>query len=317
MIENVNLILFSFMIYNKLGRTGLDCSRLGFGTWQLGGGRWKGLNDADSIKLLRKARELGVNIFDAAFVYGQYRGESNEKRSHSLDLLGKAFEGERRKDVIICLKIGQVDEYSHRAYYEPNNLVTQVQRALLQLNTDYIDICLIHAPTISEVKEQRAIGVAQTLQAMGIVKFVGYSFEDEVEHAKLALEQKIDVLMLQYNLIDDSCLEVFDLADSKGVGVLVGGPLKRGYLSGEFEKVDDLPKDDDYWQWNVRYSRKKVEAILNRCLELKKKIGSAKLFRKQAFKHILKNKGVNSMIVGHRNETEVIENTESIIEILK
>jgi len=303
------------MIYNKLGRTGLDCSKLGFGTWQIGGGRWKGLNDEDSIKLLRKAKELGINIFDAAVVYGQYRGESNEKKSRSLDLLGKAFEGESRKNVIFCLKIGQVDEYSHRAVYEPNNLVAQVQSALLQLNTDYIDICLIHAPTISEVKEQKAISVLQTLQALGIVKFVGYSFEDELEHSKLALEQKIDVLMLQYNLIDDSCLEAFEIAESRGVGVLVGGPLKRGYLSGEFDKVEDLPKDDDYWQWNVRYSRKKVEDILESCFELKNKIGDSKLFRKHAFNHILKNSGVNSMIVGHRNETEIIENSEATIEI--
>lgn len=298
------------MIYNKLGRTGLDCSKLGFGTWQIGGGRWKGLNDSDSIELLRKANEIGVNIFDAAVVYGQYRGAFNEKRSRSLELLGKAFPKNKRNDIIICVKIGQIEEYSHRAIYRPENLVKQVKEALLQLDTDYIDICLIHAPSLSEVKDQRAISVLQTLQAIGIVKFIGYSFEDEPDHVRIALNHEIDVIMLQYNLIDDSCDEIFDLALTKGIGILVGGPLKRGYLSGEFEKIDDLPLDDDYWNWNLRYSKSKVENTLKKVVDLKRKYGSAKSLRKEAFRYIIKHKAVSSVIVGHRKENEVEENSK-------
>jgi len=300
------------MIYNKLGRTGLDCSRLGFGTWQIGGGRWKGMNDEDSISLLRNAKELGVNIFDAAIVYGQYRGEFNEKRSHSLELLGKAFPNDKRKEIIICLKIGQLDEYSHRAFYRPENLVTQVEQALIQLNTDYIDICLIHAPTLLEVEGKNAITVVQTLRALGIVKFIGYSFEDEPEHAKLALNQDIDVLMLQYNLIDDACSNIFELAEKKGVGVLVGGPLKRGYLSGEFETTDDLPLQDDYWKWNLKYSKLKVEQTLSFIKKLKSKYGTAKDLRKKSFDFILENRGVNSVIVGHRRVEEIVENVSAL-----
>lgn len=304
------------MIYNKLGRTGLDCSKLGFGTWQIGGGRWKGMNDSDSIKLLRKANDLGVNIFDAAVVYGQYRGKFNEKRSRSLELLGKAFPKNKRKDIIICLKIGQIEEYSHRASYRPENLVKQVKEALLQLDTDYIDICLIHAPTLSEVKDQKAISVLQTLQAIGIVKFIGYSFEDEPNHVKLAINQEIDVIMLQYNLIDDSCDSIFELVESKGIGILVGGPLKRGYLSGEFEKIDDLPSDDDYWNWNLRYSKKKVESTLKKVVNLKRKFGNAKLLRKEAFSYIIRHNVVSSIVVGHRKENEIEENSK-VIESLK
>src|SRR5438270_13903995 len=110
------------MNYAKLGRTGLDCSRLGFGTWQIGGGRWKGLEPKGSVELLRYAAECGVNLFDAAIVYGQYRGELNERRSHSLELLGAAFSG-KREQVIYCLKLGQLDEYSHRATYQPRSMV--------------------------------------------------------------------------------------------------------------------------------------------------------------------------------------------------
>jgi aryl-alcohol dehydrogenase-like predicted oxidoreductase len=305
------------MVYNKLGRTGLDCSKLGFGTWQIGGGRWKGMSDDESISLLRKAKQFGINIFDAAVVYGQYRGEYNEKRSHSLELLGKAFPKEKRNEIIICLKIGQIDEYSHRAFYKPDRLVKQIRQALIQLDTDYRDICLIHAPSLSEVISQQALRVIQTLRALGLVKFIGYSFEDEPENAKIAIDQDIDVLMLQYNLIDTSCSEIFNLAERKGVGVLVGGPLKRGYLNGEFEKISDFPTEDDYWNWNLRYSRKKVEQTLQKVNDLKAKYGDAKHLREKAFDFINCNHGVSSIIVGHRKELEVEENSETFIKINK
>jgi len=155
------------MRYNKLGRTGLDCSKIGFGTWQIGGGRWKGMSDSDSIKLLQTAKSLGVNIFDIAMVYGQYNGLNNELLSKSLDLVSKAFKGRNRSEVIINLKVGQVDEYSHRSNYSPENIVRQVEFALKKLATDFIDICLIHAPSLKEIKDEKAITILRTLQACG------------------------------------------------------------------------------------------------------------------------------------------------------
>src|SRR5262245_37355841 len=130
------------MKYAELGRTGLDCSRLGFGTWQIGGGRWKGLETKESIALLNHAVDSGINTFDAAVIYGQYRGEFDERRSHSLELLGEAFGRTRRDEVIVCLKLGQLDEYSHRAVYYPRNMVDELHRALKELKTDYVDVCL-------------------------------------------------------------------------------------------------------------------------------------------------------------------------------
>ncbi len=303
------------MKFVKLGRTGLDCSQLGFGTWQIGGGRWKGIELKKSIALLQHAADCGINIFDAAVVYGQYRGEFNEQHSHSLELLGKAFGGSRRSEIIICLKLGQLDEYSHKAIYEPRNMVDQVQRAMKQLKTDYLDICLVHAPSIAEIRDGRALSVVQTLQAMGVTKFVGYSFEAEPEHAKLALGQEIDVMMLQYNLLDEACVDVFDAAATLGVGVLVGGPFKRGYLSGQFEKFEDLPLEDNYWAWNLRYTREKVEELLIAATQLKNQAGGAHELRKMALHHIIRHQGASSAIVGHRTEGEITENAKLIDQI--
>jgi myo-inositol catabolism protein IolS len=303
------------MKYSKLGRTGLDCSRLGFGTWQIGGGRWKGLDRLESVALLRHALESGVNTFDAAIVYGQYHGELNERRSHSLELIGEAFQGNLRGQAIICLKLGQVDEYSHRAVYHPRNMVEELQRALRELRTDYVDICLVHAPSLHEVRDGQALAVVQTIQAMGAAKFVGYSFEAELEHARLALMQGIDVIMLQLNLLDRQCAEIFDLASERGVGMLVGGPLKRGYLSGQFEKVEDLPVDDDYWEWNLRYTPEKVRDVLSKAVKLKEEAGGARELRKIALGYVLGRPGSPCAIVGHRTREEVTDNSVAIEEL--
>jgi myo-inositol catabolism protein IolS len=303
------------MNYAKLGRTGLDCSRLGFGTWQIGGGRWKGLGRSESVSLLHHALACGINIFDAAIVYGQYRGQLNERRSCSLELLGQAFEGAMRQQAIICLKLGQVDEYSHRAIFKPSSMVDELHRALRELRTDYVDICLVHAPSLHEVREGQALAVVQTIQAMGGAKFVGYSFEAEPDHAKLALSQGIDVMMLQYNLLDQECADIFDLASARGVGVLIGGPFKRGYLSGRFDKAEDLPEEDDYWKWNLQYTRSKVEAILARAASLKEEAGGARELRMKALSLILRHPSAASAIVGHRTLEEVADNVQAIDEI--
>jgi myo-inositol catabolism protein IolS len=303
------------MKFSKLGRTGLDCSKIGFGTWQIGGGRWKGLEANESIELLKFATDCGINLFDASIVYGQYRGELEERRSHSLELLGQAFTGGRRDKVILCLKLGQFDEYSHRATYHPRNMIEEFHRALRELRTDYIDICLIHAPSLNEVRDGRALVVVQTIQAMGAVKFIGYSFEAEPEHAQIALTQDIDVLMFQFNLLDTDCAEVFGLAEARGVGTLVGGPFKRGYLTGQFETIDDLPLEDNYWDWNLRYSPDKVKSILAKVSRLKQKAGGAQELRREALREILQRANAACAVVGHRTKEEIKDNVKGVDEI--
>ena len=127
------------MKYRKLGNTGFDVSEVGFGTWQIGGKRWKAGSEIDKIKLLREAKKLGVNIFDAAVVYGQYKDEDGHLQSESQELLGKAF-AENRDGVYYCIKFGQFDEYSHRSDYNPDRIIDQFKQSLRRLNTDYIDL---------------------------------------------------------------------------------------------------------------------------------------------------------------------------------
>lgn len=295
------------MQYRKLGSTGYDVSSIGFGTWQIGGERWKKQSTEQSVSLLSASHDLGVNVFDVAVVYGQHKDEQAYLQSRSQELLGKAFSS-RRDEVIYVLKLGQFDEYSHRSDYSPARIVEQFQHSLRRLNTSYVDVCLIHAPSIHAIKNERAIGVLQTLQALGHVRAIGYSFEAEPEHVLAAVKQNIDVLMLQLNLIETQCLSAVELARLYGVGVLVGGPLKRGFLSGRYQDIDQLPREDDYWDWNLKLNPMKISDTLAKTKELIAKHGSPANLRRAAFEFILQQEGVASCIVGHREINEVQEN---------
>ena len=297
------------MKFAKLGRTGLEVSRLGFGTWQIGGGRWKALHDDDSVALLRTAVEHGVNVFDVATVYGQYRNEMACLESHSLELLGRAFtETALQCSTFICLKVGQLDELSHLSDYSPRNIVERVRHSLALLRRELVDICLIHAPSLAEVEQGRALAVLETLKSLGMVRAIGYSFENEPLHVAAALRQSVDVLMLQYNLIDSECADVLDDASRRGVGVLVGGPYKRGYLSGRYRYLSELPLEDGYWEWNVRHCAGKVESTLRRVRELMEGAGGSRELRSRALGHVLAKPAVGSAIVGHRGPEEIGDN---------
>ncbi|HVV69593.1 MAG TPA: aldo/keto reductase [Gammaproteobacteria bacterium] len=303
------------MLYRKLGYTGFDTSLLGFGTWQLGNQRWALPANTDSVRLLQEAHDLGVNVYDVAVVYGQYLDTQGYLQSKSQEILGKAF-AKQRDRVIYCLKLGQFDEYSHRHDYNPKRLVEQFQQSLRRLQTDYVDICLIHAPSLQEVKSQKAISVLQTLQALGHIRMIGYSFEAEPEHTLHAIQQQIDVIMLQYNLLDQECASAIEQARLHGVGVLAGGPFKRGYLTGKYRNLGELPAEDDYWQWNLKLNKNKIQQQLLRVNALLDEYGSPENLRHAALQFILNQAGVASCIVGHRSIAEVKENLRFVKELL-
>jgi myo-inositol catabolism protein IolS len=298
------------MQFRKLGCTGYDVSTVGFGTWQIGGERWHVNSENERIHLLQEANDLGVNIFDVAVVYGQYVNNEGQLQSRSQELLGKAF-AKRREKVIYCVKLGQYDEYSHRHNYNPQRIVHQFQQSLRRLQTDFIDICLIHAPSIFEVNKERAITILQTLQALGYVKFIGYSFEAEPEHAAIAITQPIDVMMLQYNLIEQDCSDVIEQGRLKGIGVLVGGIFKRGYLTGQYRHIEDLPLENDYWRWNLNLNKGKVESLLMRSNQFLEQYQSPEMLRKACIQFVLNQPNAASCIIGHQTVREVIENIQS------
>ena len=303
------------MQYRKLGHTGLDVSVLACGSWQLGGKRWLGLSENDTIDFLRENRRRGINLFDVSTAYGQYEDALSCYQSRSQELIGRAFENQREQ-VIINLKLGHLDEYTHRRDFSPGHLIRCFKQSLKRLRTDYVDLCLIHAPSISDVESEQPIRVLQTLRELGYVGAVGYSLENDPEHLMCALKQDIDVVELQYNLISNECHEAIEQARRHGIGILASGIYKRGYLTGRFTQVNDLPVVDEYWQYNKNLCEGKLEGFLNSAQQLKQKFGGEVGLRKAALRYALSHPGICTAVMGHRSVEELDENIRLVAQCL-
>jgi diketogulonate reductase-like aldo/keto reductase len=129
--------------------TGLpfDASRIGLGTWAIGGWLWGGTEESDAIKTIHTALDNGINLIDTAPVYGFGRSE---------ELVGKALQGGRRADAIIATKVG-LDWGSGKILRNsiPARLRQELEDSLRRLKTDVIDIYQVHWPDASVPFEER------------------------------------------------------------------------------------------------------------------------------------------------------------------
>ena len=122
------------MEYHPFGQTGLQVSAIGFGCWEMGGG-YGSIEESEIIKAIHRALDLGINCFDTAEGYGKGRSE---------ELLSRAL-GNRRKDVIVVTKFGVgYDDRPKGRDSRRSTAHAAIDRSLKALNTDYVDVYLVH-----------------------------------------------------------------------------------------------------------------------------------------------------------------------------
>jgi len=207
-----------------LGRSGLNISRIGLGCMSISSSK-----EHEGVELIRMALDQGINLLDTADLYERGLNEA---------LVGKALKGIRQK-VILATKVGNQwcadgsgwDWNPRKAY-----ILKAVDDSLSRLQTDYIDLYQLHGGTIEDSIDE-TIEAFETLVAQGKVLHYGISsIRPNVIRAYVE-KSRITSVMLQYSLLDRRPEEaVFDLLQSKGIGVLVRGALAQGLL------VDKPPK---------------------------------------------------------------------------
>lgn len=213
-------------LHRPLGSTGLNVSPLGLGTVKLG--RDQGVkypngfripDDTQARQLLGLARDLGINLLDTAPAYGV-----SELR------LGPLLRGQRDHWVIVS-KVGEefVDGQSHFDF-TPSHTRRSVERSLKRLQTDRIELVLVHSDG-HDMDILQNSGVYETLAALKQEgKILGYGLSGKtVEGGLLALEQG-DCAMVTYNLNEQSERPVLDYAQAHGKGILVKKALASGHL---------------------------------------------------------------------------------------
>lgn len=211
-----------------LGKSGRETSVIGFGTWPIGGARYGPSDDSDAIRALQTGLDLGITLFDTAPSYGN---------GHAEELLGKAVKG-RRDEVLIATKGGLIwDEQSNVLGRDSRKerLEQLLDESLKRLQTDYLDLYLIHWPD-AETPFEAVAEALLALKASGKTRFIGVSnFTGEQLHrlSELVAPEPLIINQVGFNLFDTRWAESsFQVCRELGISVMPYGALAHGLLAG-------------------------------------------------------------------------------------
>lgn len=223
----------------QFGKTGIEVSAIGLGTWAIGGDEWGPSDDAVSIAVIRQAVDRGVTLIDTADVYGA---------GHSEMLIKEALTP--ADNVVIVSKVGW-DIYSPSSAaggsgtrYDDAYIDRAFAESRRRLSRDVIDVYLLHDPSVEVLRHPGPLNKLRSLRDAGQIRWLGVSIGSEAE-ALVAIEKEIDVLELPFNLVRDwARRQVLPRCEERGIAVIVREPLERGLLSGKYGMDATFPEGD-------------------------------------------------------------------------
>jgi aryl-alcohol dehydrogenase-like predicted oxidoreductase len=237
------------MEYVKLGRTGLEVSRLclgcmTFGEPDRGNHPWT-LGEHDSRPLIRKALAVGINFFDTANVYSD--GSSEE-------ILGRALHDFTvREEVVIATKVhGRVHAGPNGAGLSRKAIMTEIDASLRRLRTDYVDLYQIHrfdptTPVEETVEALHDVVKAGKARYAGASSMYAWQFSKMLYTADLRDRTRFVSMQDHYNLLNrEEEREMFPLCADAGIGVLPWSPLARGRLTRDWDASTTRSETDEF-----------------------------------------------------------------------
>jgi aryl-alcohol dehydrogenase-like predicted oxidoreductase len=226
---------------------GLDVSRIGLGTMTMAGvyTTGAGLDDAESIRTIHRALDLGVTHIDTAEIYGPF---------HSEELVGRAMKG-RRDQVVVATKFGLVSHSGGGPGVTDSsqqNVRAAVEGSLKRLGTDHIDLYYQHRVDRNTPIEE-TVGALAKLVAEGKVRHIGLSEASPDTIRRAHAVHPVAALQTEYSLwTRDPETDLLPLLRELGIGFVPYSPLGHGFLTGQIRSVDDFA-DDDWRKTNPRF----------------------------------------------------------------
>ncbi len=306
-----------------LGRSGIQVSPLGMGCWAIGGpwklngspAGWSGVNDAESLRALQRAFDLGVNFFDTAANYGA---------GHSERLIGQAFKN-RRDRVILATKFGyEIDEAGRKVvHYDAkeeesdvaSRLRSNLEGSLRRLQTDYIDVYQLHVWGLEIERALEAREILEELVKEGKIRTYGWSTDrlDAVE--AFSTSPHCGVVQQQLSVLDGN-LELLAYCEQHNLASINRGPLGMGSLTGKFAPESTFAEDDvrAHAQWHPAFKDgKPTRDWLDRLASIREVLtGGGRSLAQGALGWIWARSPVAIPIPGFKTTTQVEENCRAL-----
>jgi aryl-alcohol dehydrogenase-like predicted oxidoreductase len=276
------------------GNTGMNVSEIGLGAWQLANPDW-GIDDkSEALRIIQKSLEAGCNFFDTAPGYGGGRSE---------ELLGEGLKSVR-KDVIICTKFSHYSEDGTRDF-QVQHLRPVLDGSLRALQTDYVDILLLHNPP-RELMDGRVAPELykemEKLKAEGKIREYGVSLDWREEVETVVDTAKSKALEVFFNALYQEPLPAFQKAYENGVGIIVKVPLDSGWLSGRYRKGHNF--DDIRKRWPPEVVARRSELVE----QFAQLIPAGTSMAHAALQFILAQPQVSTVIPGAKTVEQALDN---------
>jgi len=293
------------MHYRKLGTTEAEVSELGFGAWGIGGKQWQGADDDTSLRALRRAFELGVNLVDTALAYGD---------GHSEQLVGRAVQGCYQK-VYVATKIPPKNRIWPASPSTPisevfpyDHIIQCTEESLRNLKCEQIYLQQFHVWTDAWAHTEEWQRAIEILRRSGKVRYFGISItEHEPDSALEAIKiGAITAVQVIYNIFDQAPQdELFPLCRELQVGVIARVPFDEGTLTGTLTKQSRWPEGD--WR-NTYFVPENLSASVDRAGALRPLVPEGMTMAELALRWILTEPTVSTVIPGMRKTKHVEAN---------
>jgi aryl-alcohol dehydrogenase-like predicted oxidoreductase len=223
------------MDYRSLGRTGWNISPISFGAWAIGGDAWGTTDDAESMRSLHRAIDLGVNFIDTADVYGD---------GHSERLVGR-LRKERSEEIFVATKAGRRLRPHVADGFTRANLTAFVERSITNLGADALDLLQLHCPPSAVYDMPDVFGILDGLVRDGKLRYYGVSVERVDEALRAARYPNVQSIQIIFNMFRlKPAEELFPVVREKRIGILARVPLASGLLSGKLRRDSTFAATD-------------------------------------------------------------------------
>ncbi len=288
------------MKYRKVGKTDIEVSLVAMGCWAIvGGSVWGHQDKNDAVQAIETSIDVGVTLFDTAEGYG---GGSSE------EMLGEILKP-HRQNVAIATKCGA-------DHMQRDDVIDACERSLSRLQTDYIDIYMLHWPS-RDVPFDETAEALQTLIDHGKIRAAGVSNFGPRDLPDFLGVCRAEVNQIAYNLLFRAPeYELMPICMENDVSVLCYSPLAEALLTGKFASADDVPvsrarmrhfsKDRELSRHNEDGAEKETFGAVDLVREIARDLGLP--MAQVALAWLLEQDSVTSVIAGARNAMQAREN---------